>query len=260
MIRKIYTLIPKYLQDILKSVYYNQKIKNFNFSLEDGRYITKSQDGWEIMTTSPMYFIVKDITRYEKYYQITEGDIVIDAGANEGLLSLVYAAKTKNKGKVFSFEPDQQNLVKMDQNLRINGFRNIEILSKGLWSKETNLKFHEAGTVGSSIFYKSDHSSERNIDVLSLNNFVEQYNINRLDFIKMDIEGAEIEALRGATKILDTLKPNFAIASYHFIEGEPTYKKLESFFSAHKYPYKTIFFDDLEIITYAGPGVNSLEA
>ena len=76
--------------------------------------------------------------------------------------------------------------------------------------------------------------------------------INKLDFIKMDIEGAEIQALEGARNTILSLMPHFTIASYHIVENEVTYKKVEEFFAEINYPFETIFYDDGEIITYAG--------
>ena len=73
----------------------------------------------------------------------------------------------------------------------------------------------------------------------------------------MDIEGAEIEALEGAVKTIEKHQPNFAIASYHLINGEQTYMALESFFKKINYPFKTVFFDDGEAITYAGNCLNN---
>ena len=74
----------------------------------------------------------------------------------------------------------------------------------------------------------------------------------------MDIEGSEIKALEGARNSISSLKPNFTIASYHIVENEPTYKKVEEFFTEMNYPYKTIFYDDGEIITYAGPTLKGI--
>ena len=68
----------------------------------------------------------------------------------------------------------------------------------------------------------------------------------------MDIEGAEIEALDGCIDTIKSLKPNFAIASYHIVNGEQTYIKVEKFFAKLNYPYKTVRFKSNEVITFAG--------
>ena len=69
----------------------------------------------------------------------------------------------------------------------------------------------------------------------------------------MDIEGAELEAVEGCKDLIKNFKPNFAIASYHMVDGEPTYIKLESFFNSIGYPVKTKKFSGYEMITFAGP-------
>ena len=257
MIRKIFNLIPLELQKQLKLKYYNFKIKGFSFSLEKNIYCSTDNKSWKIFTNTPLYFIVKDVTRYEKFYQVSKGDFVIDAGANEGILTLIYSKKVTYSGKVFAFEPDKINIQTFNENLSLNeDTSNISLKGKGLWDKSDTIEFYEAGTVGSSVFFRDGKSVKKNIQVISIDDFVDSENIKRLDFIKMDIEGAEIEALKGARNTLKSLKPHFAIASYHIVENEVTYKKVEEFFTIMNYPYKTIFFEDGEIITYAGLKVN----
>jgi hypothetical protein len=80
-------------------------------------------------------------------------------------------------------------------------------------------------------------------------------NIKQIDLIKMDIEGAEIQAMQGAVRIIKSYNPNLVIASYHIVDGKPTYLWLEDFFKKINYPYKTIKFRYNEIITFAGPSV-----
>ena len=71
----------------------------------------------------------------------------------------------------------------------------------------------------------------------------------------MDIEGAEIEALEGCIQTIKNLEPNFAIASYHIVNNEQTFIKVEKFFASINYPYKTVTFRGNEIITFAGPSL-----
>ena len=73
----------------------------------------------------------------------------------------------------------------------------------------------------------------------------------------MDVEGAELNILKGARKMLSNFKPNLSIATYHLVEGELTYKSVEEFFKEMNYPCETVFFNDGEIITYAGPQIEN---
>lgn len=260
MIRKIYDWIPLELQKWLKLNYYNFKVKGFSFYLERDIYGTTDHKSWKIFTHSPLYFIVKDVTRYEKYYHVAKGDIVIDAGANEGILTLVYSKKVSASGKVFAFEPDKLNIQTFNENLILNeDTSNINLKPNGLWNKSGTIEFYEAGTVGSSVYFQDKKSVKRTISSITIDDFVDSENINKIDFIKMDIEGAEIEALKGACNTINSLKPNFAIASYHIVENEVTYKKVEEIFNTMNYPYKTIFYEDGEIITYAGPSLGKTD-
>lgn len=260
MIRKIYNLIPVILQKRLKLKYYNFKIKEFSFFLNKDVYCSTDNKSWKIFTNSPLYFIVKDLNRYELFYKVSEGDLVIDAGANEGILSLIYSRKVTSTGNVFAFEPDKINIKIFNNNLSLNkNTSNIRLLEKGLWNKTDSIEFYESGTVGSSVFYQKNKWIKKFISTISIDDFVASEKINKLDFIKMDIEGAEIMALEGARNTIITLKPNFTIASYHIVENEVTYKKVEEFFTAMNYPYKTIFYEDGEIITYAGPILDGIQ-
>lgn len=238
-------------------MYYNFKIKGFSFFLEKDIYCTTDHKSWKIFTHTPLYFIVKDITRYEEYYHVSKGNVVIDAGANEGILTLMFSNKVQSSGKVFAFEPDKANIETFKGNISLNGNTlNINLIEKGLWANSGTLDFYEAGTVSSSVYYIGGKSEKKNISVISIDDFVDSEDINKLDFIKMDIEGAEIEALVGARNTIQSFKPHFAIASYHIVENEVTYKKVEAFFASINYPFKTIFYEDGEIITYAGPTLN----
>jgi FkbM family methyltransferase len=132
---------------------------------------------------------------------------------------------------------------------------NIVVVEKALWQKEDIIEFFESGSVASSVFHENKNSKKISIKATSLDSFVENTNLKRLNFIKMDIEGAEVEALEGAVKTISKFKPNFAIASYHIVNNKQTYIAVEDFFKRYDYPYKTEFFNNGEIMTYAGNSV-----
>jgi hypothetical protein len=133
---------------------------------------------------------------------------------------------------------------------------NIKIEELLLWDENKLVDFYEAGTVGSSAVWIPDSDKCVQKEAVRIDDWVLNNNIKKLDFIKMDIEGAEIEALDGCVETIENLKPNFAIASYHIVNGEATYIKVEEFFKKRNYPYKTVRFRGNEIITFAGTAIN----
>jgi FkbM family methyltransferase len=253
MKKLLYRLFPNSFIEKMKLWYYNSKVKMYTFKLQNNVYATSELNKWTILTNKPLYFIVNDLDRYEKYYNVKMNDVVFDCGANNGTFSLVYSHKVGGSGKVFAFEPDSQNIVDFKQNMLLNNnCTNVELINKAVWNNEDSIVFYEAGSVGSSIFYEDKNSRRVMIQATSIDSFIISHEIKKLNFIKMDIEGAEIEALEGSMETIKKCKPEFAIASYHIINGAPTYIALEAFFKRIGYPYRTEFFNDGEIMTYAG--------
>lgn len=253
LLKTIYKILPsKALKESLKQVYFNT-IRKEKFKRKNNTYQTIFTGKLGISTKLPMYYVVRDINRYERFYTVKENDVVLDAGANHGYLSLYYGKKVGANGKVFAFEPDAINIVEMEGNIALNPeIQNIQIQEELIWDKNTQLEFFEAGSVSSSIYTKPAHAKTTLKDAITIDYFQKREKLERLDFVKMDIEGAEIEAMDGLVEVLEKFKPNFAIASYHWVNKEQTYKKIEAFFESKNYPYRTVFYKDGEIITFAG--------
>jgi FkbM family methyltransferase len=262
-------LIPSgNLKETLKLLFYNLSKQNnikYNFDrikddsdLIKPKFIYKTQIyNVTIFTNEELYHIAPDFDYYQYFYKINKGDVVLDAGANLGHLSLYFSKKVGNSGKVFAIEPDSYNIEMMKKNISLNIdlSNNIFIQELLLWNESMFVDFNEAGTVGSSAIWIPDIQNVVKKRAIKIDDWVVLNNLQKLDFIKMDIEGAEIEALEGCINTILSMKPNFAIASYHIVNNEPTYIKLEKFFSDLKYSFKTVIFRDNEIITFAGSSV-----
>ncbi|MFN4971397.1 MAG: FkbM family methyltransferase [Bacteroidota bacterium] len=254
-------LMPKgKLKEAFKLRYYNFIFRGkFQFkALSDGTYKTYIN---QISVTSKqaLYHIAPDFLYYNTFYNICPGDNVIDAGANFGHLSTYYSKLTGTAGRVYAFEPDSINRMFITENIGLNTDcpKNIILEDLLIWNTNSLIDFCESGTVGSSALYFNSTSKIIKKQSVTLDEWVFQQQIKRLNFIKMDIEGAEIQAMEGAVKVLTTLKPDLAIASYHIVDGKPTYIWLEKFFTEMNYPYKTVRFRHNEIITFAGPSIVS---
>lgn len=250
---------------------YKEKIKVFWYNLVSEKKMrfsitSNKQKGFLYETTfenetfithQPLYAITADFDNYQHFYQVKKGDSVIDGGANVGVLSLLFSKKVSQNGHVYCFEPDVHNIKMLQANFELNTvLDNYSIHDELLWSSNTMIDFQESGTVASSALWFSDETAIVKKKAVTLDTWCQLNGINRLDFIKMDIEGAELEAIEGCRDSIKKFQPNFAIASYHMVNGEPTYIKLEAFFKSIGYPYVTKKFSGYEIITFAGPTVS----
>jgi len=249
-------------KEYIKFYYYNIfKRSGSSFSLlkKNGILIYKTTfEQIEIYTQEALYFVAPDFNFYQNYYKVKTNDIILDAGANCGHLTILFSKLVEEKGFIYAFEPDKFNVNRINSNILLNdGINNIKIEELLLWNENKLIDFNEEGSVASSAIWFPETSKMVKKQAIKIDDWVLNNNISKLDFIKMDIEGAEIKALDGCINTIETLSPNFAIASYHIVDGEPTYKKVESFFSKINYPYKTVRFGTSEIITFAGKSINN---
>lgn len=251
------------LKEQIKLVYYGT-----NKPAHTGYELAKGNDGKiafkttfkevSMVTNEALYFIVPDFNYYQHFHKVKTNDVVLDAGANCGHLSIFFSKLVGKKGVVYAFEPDKFNITRIEKNIKLNQdlSDNIKIEELLLWNENKLVDFYEAGTVGSSAVWIPDADKCVQKEAVRIDDWVLNNNIQKLDFIKMDIEGAEIEALDGCVQTIENLRPNFAIASYHIVNGEATYIKVEEFFKRINYPCKTVRFRKNEIITFAGAFIN----
>jgi FkbM family methyltransferase len=262
-IKKIISkLFPKgNSKELLKLKYYSIfKPKHVFFQLIDNKEKVTYKTSFKnisLITNEALYQIVADFNYYQHFYNVKPEDVVIDAGANCGHLSIFFSKLVGKKGKIYAFEPDKFNIerIEMNKNLNQGLIDNIKIEDLLLWNKNELIDFYEAGTVGSSAVWMPDKEQCVKKQAVRIDDWAKENAIQKLDFIKMDIEGAEIEALEGCVDTIKMLQPNFAIASYHIVNEEKTFIKVEQFFSSLNYPFKTIKFRGNEIITFAGPNL-----
>lgn len=173
--------------------------------------------------------------------------IVISAGAFVGETSIWLSRNLGKKGKVFAFEPAKEYFDILKLNIINNNLSNTIYANQiGLWHTHATLRFIVDQTSS-----RCKKNGKVKIHAVSLDHFIETNNIERVDYIKMDIEGAELNALKGAIKTITMFKPKLAISVYHkwddiftiplFLHSiVPEY----SFFFSHKKNYmkETILF------------------
>jgi FkbM family methyltransferase len=180
--------------------------------------------------------------KYNNIVSAERGDNVIDAGAFVGATSIFFAYIVKSKGKVFAFEPQQKPFELLVRNIKANKLEDVVLPVKlGLWSKTANLTLQGAGSGASLVDLPARHDYLEEINCITIDDFCKE--MKKVGFIKMDIEGAELEALKGAEKTLRKFKPKLAVSVYHrprdIVEIAMLVKKLVphyELFLQHKLP------------------------
>ncbi len=209
-------------------------------------------DGFSIKTTCGMVLESISIGSYNKHYQLKEGDVVFDCGSFHGVYALYASRKVGKTGTVYAFEPDEKNLAVLLGNLKANGATNVKIVKKGMWNKPGRLSFIQGNEATSSVVFSNQvPPGAVSIEVTTIPEFFKSQGLQKLDFVKMDIEAAEIEVIEGAVDFMKTQPINFAIASYHLRDGQETYHVVEKLLQSAGYGYVTEYTGT--ITTYAWP-------
>lgn len=154
---------------------------------------------------------------------VKQNDIVIDAGAWIGDFS-AYAA---SKGAlVYAFEPTPEVHDILKSTAALN--KTIIPVQKGLGDKKCEMPFYVDDTAGgcNSLYRRIENTFKTTVQISTLDEFVEETGLKRIDFIKADIEGAERLMLKGATTVLKKYAPKLAICTYHCTDDPQVLEKL----------------------------------
>jgi FkbM family methyltransferase len=168
-------------------------------------------------------FIIEQYAyKVDNEYQIQaeKGDVVLDIGACWGDTALYFADKVGDKGKVFSFEFIPDNIEIYNKNISLNPSLSdrIQLIEHPVSDVSDRKIFFQSNGPGSRISDSPFNTQTGSTTTISVDDFVERNNLTKVDFIKMDIEGAEPAALQGALNTIKKFRPKLAIAIYHSME------------------------------------------
>lgn len=180
---------------------------------------------------------------------IKHQDIIIDVGANIGYLSLVCSKLVGTNGMVLSFEPDPLNFSYLKENIALNNANNISAHQLALSNQNSVLKLyhskidHNAGA--HSMMYNERVVSEDYVEIQAMifDNTEIQKSIPKVDFIKIDVEGVEMDVLQGMYQTIQKHKPMLLIeisAEYQNMRGLSVKGFKEYLLSNHGYTSYTI--------------------
>lgn len=146
---------------------------------------------YEVLETSLVKKVVKP------------GNIVVDIGAHIGYYTLIFAKLVGPTGKVFAFEPDPENFSLLKKNIEMNGYKNVILVQKAVADKNSKIKLYlsEKNKGDHRIYDSFDNREVVEVEAIKLDDYLKDY-LDKINFIKMDIEGAEGGAILGMKNLL----------------------------------------------------------
>jgi len=178
------------------------------------------------LSRNPIYFSnnPKAIAGYEYETNLAKvglkgGEVIIDCGAYNGDTARIFMNKTNNDCEIYCFEPVVENYLELHDWINQEKLMNIHAIHSGVGDSTYKDKVYSTeskttkAAVGSNRF-QSDSPFVSEIQVDTIDHMIHE---KKVDYIKMDIEGAEMAALRGAQKTIERYMPQLLISGYHKI-------------------------------------------
>jgi FkbM family methyltransferase len=171
------------------------------------------------------------IEDYFRWYRPKEGDVVFDLGAYCGVSTYVFSKAVGESGRVYSFEPDAGSHELLLRNIERHQLRNVTPLRLAIAATSGEAKFHEEGTLGSVLSRHSPRATTgtvSTVETITLSDACERFGVP--SFVKVDIEGSEVEVLDSSRDLLQSNDMQFALDTHHWVNGTRTTQEVERIF------------------------------
>lgn len=159
-----------------------------------------------------IYFGIEIEPREKLYNLVKNGSTIIDVGTNIGE-TLLNFARINTKGRNIGFEPVPHLYEKAKTNIGLNKYKNIELINQGLSSDAETLSFQQPGknNSGGIFLTKDGKDAAHSVQVVRLDDFAKQNGLENVSLIKIDVEGFEMNVLKGALEVLHNFKPTLFV-------------------------------------------------
>jgi FkbM family methyltransferase len=155
------------------------------------------------------YFGFKEKEHEYLYREINVDDIILDVGSNIGLVAVQMSAIAE-KGEVHAFEPFSKNHARLMEHISMNNIKNIIPNNLGMSDKSETVAMSSPNEENSGMT-RVDPDADGDLPLTTIDDYCKRAGIQKLDLIKMDIEGYEAKALHGGKEVLKNLKPTLFI-------------------------------------------------
>ena len=150
---------------------------------------------------------------YEQYWSPQPGDTVLDIGAYVGMFTVKAACDVGNNGRVIAVEPSRKTFKQLMDNC--SSFNNVILVNKAAMNHTGKGKLYSSASAAANSMMTSRKEYET-VEVDTIDNLLSELGIDKVNFVKIDAEGGELEVLKGATRLLQG-GAKLAIAAYHTV-------------------------------------------
>lgn len=188
-----------------------------------------------IPDSASLIFLNKEIFGSEiyKFDSLSEEPVIIDCGANIGI-SVIYFLMRFPNARIVAFEPDPKIFNYLKNNLESFGFDNVSIINKGLWAENCSISFFSEGADGGRVVDHNETKNSINVEMTTLSQHLDMY--DEVDFLKIDIEGAEYVVLQECGDRLSKVK-NMFIEYHSFSDRKQTLGEILSIVENNGFRY-----------------------
>ena len=170
-----------------------------------------------------------------KFYGFKAGNIVVEVGAYIGYFTMRASELVGRSGRVVAIEAINDNFELLKKNVEANSLENVSIIPKGAWSSTCTLRFYRHNRQeASAIPTVVTSQNEISVPCDTVDNILKSLDINKLDFVRIQVNGAEKEVLNGMTEILKHF-PKLLIAANYKINRQKSWMEIERFLKCKGY-------------------------
>lgn len=183
--------------------------------------------------------------QYLDFAQLAPGNVIIDLGTYSGLTAIAFSKAAGASGKVLAVEPDRSNLascaINIERNRKINKLTNIELFPIAIAGHSGRIKFSNEGSMGSapSSIVGTHRGAVTSVECKTIDELALSAGIDRVDFIKMDIEGSEVDAVAAAENFFRRFRPRIIVET-HALEHGTSLQPVRSLFESFGYDCEVI--------------------
>lgn len=203
---QIYAEVEKSVESELTISGMFGNLRHFDFEYKGHRYVVDCMGGLEYYLLRRQYFYERGAVTVRPEI----GDYVIDGGACVGDTSLVFSNVVGASGRVFAFDPIAEHLEVLRYNIKQFANANVTAMPYGLSDREVDLP-----PLILDKYNPGFRAANQQVPLRSIDSLVKEGQLTRIDFLKLDVEGSEMETLQGAKNAISRFRPKMAISLYH---------------------------------------------